>query len=69
MKDKNLSHLINEASNAIGKTWPLYAFVTSNPLAGYEDAHFKEAVDEAADLMGGKLYPDTDMKKPGEKVR
>ena len=61
MKDKNLSHLINEASNAIGKTWPLYAFVTSNPLAGYEDAHFKEAVDEAADLMGGKLYPDTDV--------
>ena len=61
MIDNNLSHLITEASNAIGKTWPLYAFVTSNPLAGYENAHFKEAVDEATDMIGGKLYPATDV--------
>ena len=61
MKDNNLTQLIAEASNAIGKTWPLYAFVTSNPLAGYENSHFKKAVDEATDMIGGKLYPDTNV--------
>ena len=61
MKDNSLTHLITEASKTIGKTWPLYAFVTSNPLAGYENHHFKKAVDEVTDSMGGNLYPDTDV--------
>jgi uncharacterized protein YbcC (UPF0753/DUF2309 family) len=70
MKDNSLTQLITEASKTIGKTWPLYAFVTSNPLAGYEDHHFKMAVDEAASCIGGNLYPDTDVfeefRKKGE---
>lgn len=55
--DKILKN-IDSASNVVGKTWPLYAFVTSNPLTGYENYHFKDALTEAEDIRGGMLYPD-----------
>lgn len=55
----NLSILskIEKASRVIGKTWPLYSFVTSNPLSGYENIHFKKAVQNAENLFGGKVFP------------
>ncbi len=39
--------VFNEASKVIGKTWPLYTFVASNPLSGYENASFQEALSTA----------------------
>jgi hypothetical protein len=33
---------IEEASQVVGKTWPLYSFVTSNPLSGYEGMPFEK---------------------------
>jgi len=52
---------IAEASVVIGKTWPLYSFVTSNPLAGLENKHFRDAVQEASDLFGAKPFPEASL--------
>lgn len=61
MKRDHLLQTINTASKSIGKTWPLYAFVTSNPLSGYESKHFQEATKKAEKLMGGQLLPKAEM--------
>lgn len=58
MTTQNISSTIENASKVIGKTWPLYAFVTSNPLSGYENSHFTKALNDAEGLLGGNLYPD-----------
>lgn len=58
MTAHNISHTIENASQVIGKTWPLYAFVTSNPLSGYEKSHFTKALEDAEKLVGGNLYPE-----------
>jgi uncharacterized protein len=50
---------IAEASQVIGKTWPLYSFVTSNPLAGYEKMPFEEAIQQAEKLLNANVYPET----------
>ncbi|HET8829810.1 MAG TPA: putative inorganic carbon transporter subunit DabA, partial [Pelobium sp.] len=59
--NKQLIKNINEASKVIGKTWPLYAFVTSNPLAGYEKSSFESAIQEATKNLGGSAFPETYM--------
>lgn len=48
---------INIASESIPTSWPLYAFVTSNPLAGMEKVPFEEAVARAKKLFGANGYP------------
>ncbi|MDC0006583.1 DUF2309 domain-containing protein [Winogradskyella sp.] len=48
---------IEKASQRIGTTWPLYSFVTSNPLSGYEKLPFKDAVNEAGRFLKSNTYP------------
>ena len=48
---------IDEAATTVGSLWPIHSFVTANPLAGFEDRPFDEAVTRAADLLGGRGYP------------
>ncbi|QCC51943.1 DUF2309 domain-containing protein [Halapricum salinum] len=48
---------IDEAADAVGSVWPLHSFVTANPLAGFEDRPFHEAVADAERLLGGEGYP------------
>lgn len=48
---------IEEASKVIGKTWPLYTFVASNPLSGYENSSFQEAVRSAELNLKTKSFP------------
>jgi uncharacterized protein YbcC (UPF0753/DUF2309 family) len=48
---------VEAAATAVGSVWPIHSFVTANPLAGFEDRPFEEAVTEAADLLGGRGYP------------
>lgn len=48
---------IDEASKVIGKTWPLYTFVASNPLLGYENSSFHEAVSLAEKHLNANAYP------------
>lgn len=57
MSNESILNKIQTASKVIGKTWPLYSFVTSNPLAGYEHTHFKTAIRDAERLIGGNLFP------------
>ncbi|MBO0329093.1 DUF2309 domain-containing protein [[Muricauda] lutisoli] len=57
MKLIHLKRHIEEASKIVGNTWPLYSFVTSNPLSGYEQLPFSEAVDQAKQLLNARVYP------------
>lgn len=60
MKQQILDN-IQEASTVIGKTWPLYTFVASNPLTGYENTNFKEAVITAKNNFNANAYPSADV--------
>jgi uncharacterized protein YbcC (UPF0753/DUF2309 family) len=53
----NIRNEIEEASEAVGSAWPLHSFVTANPLSGFEDEGFDEAVREGKRLFGGDGYP------------
>ena len=48
---------IDKAATTVGSVWPIHSFVTANPLSGFEDIPFSEAVTQAADLLGGRGYP------------
>ncbi|VTT85639.1 Hypothetical transmembrane protein coupled to NADH-ubiquinone oxidoreductase chain 5 homolog [Halorubrum sp. DM2] len=48
---------IDEAAETVGSVWPIHSFVTANPLSGFEDEPFAEAVPRAADRLGGRGYP------------
>ncbi|MFB6307880.1 MAG: DUF2309 domain-containing protein [Haloarculaceae archaeon] len=52
---------IDAAADAVGSVWPLHSFVTANPLAGFEDQPFHEAVADAEQLLGGDGYPSADV--------
>ncbi len=56
-KQEQISISIEAASQRIGTTWPLYSFVTSNPLSGYEKLPFEDAVQEAARFLKSNAYP------------
>ena len=57
MATQQISKSIEAASKVIGKTWPLYAFVTSNPLSGYEKTSFPEAVKTASAHLNARVFP------------
>ena len=61
MKNHDFRNITQEASLVVGKTWPLYGFVTSNPLSGYEGAPFKQAVQEASKYFGANTLPSSAM--------
>ncbi len=48
---------VDQASKVIGKTWPLYNFVASNPLSGYENLSFQKAVLEARKNLHTNAFP------------
>jgi len=52
---------IDDAADAVGSVWPLHSFVTANPLAGFEDRPFHEAVADAEQLLGGDGYPSAEV--------
>ena len=52
---------IDAAADAVGSVWPLHSFVTANPLAGFEDQPFHEAVADAGDVLGGDGYPSAEV--------
>ncbi|WP_436903072.1 DUF2309 domain-containing protein [Halovenus halobia] len=57
--DTAIEDCIDSAAKAVGSVWPLHSFVTANPLAGFEDQPFHEAVGEAEALLGADGYPDS----------
>lgn len=52
---------IEAAAESVGSVWPLHSFVTANPLAGFEDRPFHEAVEDAERLLGGNGYPSSEV--------
>jgi uncharacterized protein YbcC (UPF0753/DUF2309 family) len=56
-----IEECIEDAAQAVGSIWPLHSFVTANPLAGFEDRPFHEAVADAEQLLGGDGYPSVDV--------
>jgi uncharacterized protein YbcC (UPF0753/DUF2309 family) len=48
---------IERAAASVGSAWPLHSFVTANPLAGFEDRPFPDAVRQGQELFGGRGYP------------
>ena len=57
IKQEQILKSIEAASKRIGTTWPLYSFVTSNPLSGYEKLPFEDAVQEAGRFLKSNSYP------------
>src|SRR6056297_2296281 len=55
--EKHIHDSIDDAAETVGSVWPIHSFVTANPLSGFEDQPFAEAVAQAADLLGGRGYP------------
>jgi len=55
--DSAIEECIDAAAESVGSVWPLHSFVTANPLSGFEDRPFHEAVAEAEQLLGGDGYP------------
>jgi uncharacterized protein YbcC (UPF0753/DUF2309 family) len=55
--DSTVYESIERAATTVGPAWPLHSFVTSNPLAGFEDRPFHEAVREGSARFGGRGYP------------
>ncbi|GAA0552210.1 DUF2309 domain-containing protein [Halorubrum ejinorense] len=58
--ERALRESVENAAAAVGSVWPAHSFVTANPLSGFEDRPFTEAVAEASDLLGGRGYPRTE---------
>ncbi|RDI70913.1 DUF2309 domain-containing protein [Halopelagius longus] len=55
--ESTIEDSIDKAATTVGSVWPIHSFVTANPLSGFEDLPFGEAVTQAADLLGGRGYP------------
>ena len=55
--DSAIRDSIDEAATTVGPLWPIHSFVTANPLSGFEDRPFGEAVEQATTLLGGRGYP------------
>ncbi|MCM5662398.1 DUF2309 domain-containing protein [Galbibacter mesophilus] len=61
MKKTQLFTTIDAASKVVGKTWPLYSFVTSNPLSGYENMPFQKAIEKVENTLGANAMPSPEM--------
>ncbi len=59
--DPAIEARIDSAAESVGSVWPIHSFVTANPLAGFEDRPFHEAVADAERLTGGDGYPSVDV--------
>ncbi|TLF45562.1 DUF2309 domain-containing protein [Maribacter aurantiacus] len=57
MNQLDIDILVDRATEYVGNTWPLYSFVTSNPLSGFESRHFLQATQEAGDLLRAQMFP------------
>ncbi len=57
MEKKPIKEAIESAVQKLPRTYPLYAYVTSNPLIGLEHLHFDNAVEKGQEYFRGMGYP------------
>lgn len=48
---------VTAASRVVAPLWPIGTFIAVNPLAGFEDRPFEQAVADAGELLGARGYP------------
>ncbi len=58
--EKNVDEVVEEAAETLASVWPLHSFVAANPLSGYEDRGFHEALELSHRRHGAEPYPDVD---------
>lgn len=56
-----LESIVARIAGRLPRFFPLDAFVASNPLRGFEDRAFDDALREAADWFGARTHPDLEM--------
>lgn len=61
MKEQYIISQIEELSEQLVRNWPLYSFVTSNPLSGHEERHFEEAITRMREHVAINGYPSTEL--------
>ena len=49
---------LNAVKDTVPHYWPIGAFIHHNPLKGFEHLNFKEGLDKAQSIFGGKVYMD-----------
>jgi len=47
---------LNSVKDTIPHYWPIGSFIHHNPLKGFEDMNFKDALEKAQGIFGGKVY-------------
>jgi len=57
MKKEAILGTVQRISDHLVKNWPLYSFVTSNPLSGLEELHFEEAIEDIRKYLNINGYP------------
>ncbi|MDZ7682666.1 MAG: DUF2309 domain-containing protein [Fodinibius sp.] len=59
MEPETITASIRALSDQLPNNWPLYSFVTSNPLGGLEDLPFEKAISRVQQDIGIDGYPST----------
>lgn len=54
----SIAEKLNAVKNTVPHYWPIGSFIHHNPLKGFEDLHFKEGLNKAQSIFGGKVYMD-----------
>jgi uncharacterized protein YbcC (UPF0753/DUF2309 family) len=50
---------LNAIKDTVPHYWPIGAFIHHNPLKGFEHLNFKEGLEKAQSIFGGKVYMDS----------
>ena len=50
---------LDAVKSTVPHYWPIGSFIHHNPLKGFEDMHFKDALSKAKSIFGGKVYMDS----------
>jgi len=60
MKKEAIIDTVRTISDYLAKNWPLYSFVTSNPLSGLENLPFEKAIEDMRKYLNINGYPSAD---------
>lgn len=55
----SIAQKLDAIKHIIPHYWPIGSFIHHNPLKGFEDLHFKDALDKAQSIFGGNVYMDS----------
>ena len=55
----SIAEKLNSIKDTVPHYWPIGSFIHHNPLKGFEDLHFKDALKKAQSIFGGKVYMDS----------